>query len=466
MVDLQGVEKNKDVSKLTQSSLLVVGGGVTGMVSAYIAAKSGQKVAILEGNSEFGGLLSTFEVGGASLEKYYHHFFTHDQELQWLLKELQLSHALEFRKTTMGIYTDGKVYPFDTPKDLLQFSPLRFLDKIRFGLTSLYLGKAAQWRNLESISVMKWMHYWAGKRVVKFIWEPLLKVKFGKYSSNVPVAWLVGRLGQRFRSRKKGTEELGYLKGSLKTLLLALESKLKEMDVEMTVNTKVDELIVEKGRVLGVKSGAYSFMADKVILTIPSPIISRLIAPYDASLAERVAKVNYFGAVCTVLELDRALGEIYWMNIADNGFPFGGIIEHTNFIPPSEYGGNHIVYLSKYFTLDEPIASMSENEIADQMIAPLVKIYPDFKINQIKKQHVFKTNSAATICELNFSASVVESQLSIAGLFICNMQHIYPDERSVNNSIRIASEACKVMGIPSAYLAPSGNSLSGQIGFE
>jgi hypothetical protein len=44
------------------------------------------------------------------------------------------------------------------------------------------------------------------------------------------------------------------------------------------------------------------------------------------------------------------------------------------------------------------------------------------------------------------------------------MVHIYPDERSTNNSIRVAAEACKAMGINTDFV-PHGASLSGQIGF-
>ena len=36
----------------------------------------------------------------------------------------------------------------------------------------------------------------------------------------------------------------------------------------------------------------------------------------------------------------------YWLNIADEKLSFGGIIEQTNFIRPSFYNNNHIVYLS------------------------------------------------------------------------------------------------------------------------
>ena len=34
---------------------------------------------------------------------------------------------------------------------------------------------------------------------------------------------------------------------------------------------------------------------------------------------------------------NRKFSDTYWLNVADQGFPFGGIIEHTNFIPSSKF---------------------------------------------------------------------------------------------------------------------------------
>ena len=127
-------------------SLLVIGGGITGLAAAYIAARQGRNVTLLEGSPEFGGLLQTFPIGGTRLEHFYHHHFTHDAEFRWLLRELGLEDRLEFFDTTMGVFRDGKIFPFNGVGDLLRFDPLSFLDKIRFGLSSLYLARVADWR--------------------------------------------------------------------------------------------------------------------------------------------------------------------------------------------------------------------------------------------------------------------------------------------------------------------------------
>ena len=197
------------------NSLLIVGGGITGLSIAYYAAKAGKRVTIVEATPTIGGLLNTFELGGNRLEQYYHHFFTHDLELMELIKELGLEKRLFFRKTSMGIYRDGKIFNFNSMTDLLKFKPISFLDKIRFGMTGLFLGKVAKWRKHENISAISWFTKWSGITTTQALWKPLLKVKFGLYADKVPLAWMIGRLRQRMNSRKRGNEKTGISGGQL-----------------------------------------------------------------------------------------------------------------------------------------------------------------------------------------------------------------------------------------------------------
>ena len=81
-------------NKLHHYCIIVVGGGITGLSIAYILSKSNYDVTVLEADSKFGGLLNTFEVGNNKLEFYYHHFFTHDKEINWMINELGLNDKL------------------------------------------------------------------------------------------------------------------------------------------------------------------------------------------------------------------------------------------------------------------------------------------------------------------------------------------------------------------------------------
>ncbi len=433
---------------------------MTGLAAAYIAAKQGIKVTVVEGSDKFGGLLNTFEIGGNQLEHYYHHFFTQDAELRWLLNDLGIADKAFYKKTSMGVFRNGKIYNFNSPIDLLKFKPVGLIGKVRFGLTSIFLGKFANWTKNEGISTLNWFYKWAGKGITDALWKPMLNIKFGPYASQVPLSWMIGRMAQRLNSRNDGDESLGYIQGSWKTLLDALVKKLEEMGVELIKNEPVEEFVINNNQIKAIKTKNLSIDGDKFLLTIPSIYFDKIKnSPLDAN------GIEYFGAVCTILEMKRSFSHIYWMNVADEGFPFGGVIEHTNFIPKEQYNNSHIVYLSRYFAMSEPLANMSEEEIKAVMIPPLKRINPEFSEDWIKKVYIFKTNTAATVCDLNFSDKVPACQTSTQNLYIANMAHIYPDERSTNNSIRVAAEACEVMDIKADFV-PYGASLSGKIGFK
>jgi protoporphyrinogen oxidase len=442
--------------------ITIIGGGMTGLTAAYLAAKKGEKVQIVEGSDKIGGLLNTFEIGGNQLEHYYHHFFTQDAELHWLLKELNIEDQTGYYNTSMGVFRNGKLYGFNGIVDLLKFKPANLFDKFRWGITSLYLGKIADWRKSENIGTLDWFYKWAGKGMTDALWKPMLNIKFGPYADKVPLTWMIGRLAQRLNSRKGGDERLAYIKGSWKTLLDAMKTELEKLGVEIICNEPLEELLMSDNKISGIKTKNLTIEGGKYLITIPSIYFDKvkgLPLPYGGK------DIEYFGAVCTILELKHSLSNIYWMNVADDGFPFGGIIEHTNMIPKEEYGGSHIVYLSRYFAMNEDLAKMNESEIKELMVPHLKRINPEFSEDWIKNVFVFKTNTAATVCDLNFSKKVPNCQSPIEGLYVANMTHIYPDERSTNNSIRVAAEALKTMGIETSNV-PYGASLSGKIGFS
>ncbi|MBY0424410.1 MAG: FAD-dependent oxidoreductase [Cytophagales bacterium] len=282
------------------NKLTIVGGGITGLSVAYLAAKAGKKVTVLEASTNFGGLLNTFEIGGNRLEFYYHHFFTHDAELNWLIRELGLSNKLQFHPTTMGVFRDGKIYDFNSPIDLLKFKPISFLGKIRFGLSSLFLGKVAQWKDYENVSCLSWFYKYAGKNTTDALWKPLLDIKFGPYADKVPLAWMVGRLRQRMNSRKKGEEKLGYLDGSLQVLLDRLIDELQKLGVELINNAPVEKLNINNNKLESVTTPRGIFEGGQFLFTIPSIYLKNLLTDIP-TLASQLENIKYFGAVAQVV---------------------------------------------------------------------------------------------------------------------------------------------------------------------
>jgi len=57
----------------------------------------------------------------------------------------------------VGVFYDGRIYRFVTPLDLLRFSPLPLVDRVRLGLVGLYLRRQKDWRRYEGVTASDWI---------------------------------------------------------------------------------------------------------------------------------------------------------------------------------------------------------------------------------------------------------------------------------------------------------------------
>ena len=76
---------------VSRPHVAVIGGGFCGLAAAYELGRRGVRATVLERDAEIGGLAGSFPVGGARLEKFYHHWFTNDVHVMELIAELDQS---------------------------------------------------------------------------------------------------------------------------------------------------------------------------------------------------------------------------------------------------------------------------------------------------------------------------------------------------------------------------------------
>jgi protoporphyrinogen oxidase len=146
--------------------------------------------------------------------------------------------------------------------------------------------------------------------------------------------------------------------------------------------------------------------------------------------------VEYLANVCVVLELDRSLSDTYWLNVNDPGFPFVGVIEHTNFEPASTYGDRHIVYLSKYLPASAELYRMPDEQVLDYCIPHLQRMFPTFGREWVLGSHVWRARYSQPIVGTHYSRLIPSTDTPIAGLFLSTMAQIYPEDRGTNYAIR------------------------------
>ena len=101
----------------------------------------------------------------------------------------------------MSTYYGNTLYPMMGPMDLIKFKPLSFINRIRAGVTVLWLQRVKDWKKLEGITALDWLRKYAGRQVTDVIWEPLLRGKFDRYFDKVTMSWLWGPVKQPVPTR-------------------------------------------------------------------------------------------------------------------------------------------------------------------------------------------------------------------------------------------------------------------------
>lgn len=417
---------------------VVVGGGFTGLAAGLELARRGVRVTVLEASSEIGGLAGSFAVNGERLEKFYHHWFTSDTHVTDLVRELGDEDRVVHRPTRTGMYFANQMFRLSAPLDVLRFTPLRFRDRLRLGMMVLRARAVKDWRTLESQTAEDWLIRLGGREVYRVVWEPLLHGKFGSYASRISAVWFWNKLALRGGSRSKsGSELLAYYRGGFAALAERMAEELTALGGTILTNLPATGLTVDAGRATGVQTPDGLVMADAVIATPALPIVAELVEPYaPRAYVDKLRAIEYLANVCIVLELDRSLSSTYWLNVNDPGFPFVGVIEHTNLEGPETYGGRHIVYLSKYLPETGELYAMDDESALEFCIPPLQRMFPAFDRSWIQAFHVWRARYSQPIIVEGYSALIPDVETPIAGLYLSTMAQVYPEDRGTNYAIR------------------------------
>jgi protoporphyrinogen oxidase len=170
-----------------------------------------------------------------------------------------------------------------------------------------------------------------------------------------------------------------------------------------------------------------------------------LTAGFPAEYRERYDWGLALGAHCVILELDRRFGDIYWLNINDPGYPFLALVEHTNYMPPEDYGGRHLIYLGNYLPMDHPLFGKSLDEILDEFLPPLRRINPAFREQWVTGAHAFALPYAQPVVTPDYARHIPPHATPLPNLYLANMFQVYPQDRGQNYSIAMAERLARML---------------------
>jgi protoporphyrinogen oxidase len=425
--------------------IAIIGAGIGGMSAAYDLIRAGNQVTIFESSREVGGLAGGFKEPhwDWSAEQYYHHWFASDRHMLGLIDELGWRDQVIFPRPYTVMYYQGKFYPFDAIPQMALFPGLGWgVNKVRFGLVGLYLKLTNNWRALEQVTVDEWMRKWAGDKVYRLMWEPLLIGKFGEnYARQVNMAWMWARIKAR-------TTHLGTFQGGFQAFADRLAERLRQMGVQIRLSAPVYRIHTGQDGRLALETNEGDAMFDQVLATTSPTLLARLAPELPPDYLDGLLSLKSMGAVVMTLALKQSLSEegYYWYNIPKSaGFPFLALVEHTNFVPAEHFGGDHIVYIGDYLETNHEYFQLSQEQLLEIFLPTLPRFNPNFKADWVRKTWLFRTPYAQPVPLLNHSKNIPAIQTPIEGLYFASMSQVYPWDRGTNFAVEIGRKAAGMM---------------------
>lgn len=397
----------------------ILGAGFTGLTAALRLTQKGHQVTVFEKESFVGGLAVGFREKNWqwSVEKAYHHWFTNDSCALNLARELGIEVLV--KRPSTDVYVNGKKLPFDSPLSLLTFPYLPFFDRLRTGLTALFLKLVNNYHRFDNAKAIPWIKKWMGEKSFAVIWDPLFSGKFGKYKDDIALSWFWARI-------KKRTPSLAYPARGFGNFADKLADEVKHLGGKIYLNTEIKKL----------PSRGF----DKTIVTLPTPVFIKLTALLPKDYVKKISSVKYLHALNLILILDKPFMEkTYWLNITDKKFPFLVVVNHTNFIDSKYYNDKHIVYIGNYLPREHKYFQMTKEELLKEFDPFLKKINLTYNSSLIT-YHSFTGPFAQPIVTVDYQKKMPVFETPVKNVFLANLSMVYPWDRGTNYAIELGEK--------------------------
>lgn len=426
--------------------IAIVGAGIAGLTAAHDLIKKGHQVTIFEAADYVGGLAAGFKEShwDWSVERFYHHWFQSDSAMLGLIDELGWTNQLVFPRPVTVMYHKGKFYPFDSIPSALMYPGLGWgFNKVRFGLVNLAIRFTNNWQALEKFTVDDWMRKYAGNKAYEAVWEPMVIGKFGEhYARQVNMAWMWARLKAR-------TPRLGTFRGGFQAFSDQFAALLKGKGVQIRFNTPVQSIQRNSDSGLTITTSFGEEIFDQCLVTSSPSLMARMAPELPKQYLEGLLNLKSLGAVVLTLSVKHQLSKegYYWFNLPKKaGFPFLALVEHTNYLNPDYFGGDHILYCGDYLETDHEYFQLTQEEIIQRFTPSLQRINADFQPDWVKNAWLYRTQYAQPVPFINHSQNIPDIPTPIPGLFFASMSQVYPWDRGTNFAVEIAQRAAALMG--------------------
>ena len=326
--------------------VVIIGAGPGGLTAAYLLAKEGVSVTVLEGDDVVGGISRTAQYKGYRFDIGGHRFFTKIEPVEELWREVLGDEFISVPRLSR-IYYEGKY--FDYP--LKAGNALRGLGIWRAILMTLSYLRAHLWPNPVEENLEQWVTNRFGKRLYETFFKTYTEKVWGIPCTEIRAEWAAQRiqnlslgkailsaaaLNRRSNDIKSLINEFQYPRLGPGQMWEMCRDRVEEKGGRVLMQHKVRDIEIRNGRAVAVRAmtpdGERRFAADHVISTMPVRSLVRALEPAaPAEIREAGEGLNYrdFLTVALILKGEDIFPD-NWIYVHTPGVKVGRIQNFNN----------------------------------------------------------------------------------------------------------------------------------------
>jgi protoporphyrinogen oxidase len=326
--------------------VVIIGAGPAGLTAAYLLAKDGVRVTVLESDTVVGGISRTAQYNGYRFDIGGHRFFTKITPVEELWHEILGDEFISVPRLSR-IHYSGKY--FDYPlKAWNALSGLGIINSVACVMSYV-------WSHLRPYPVEENLEQWVsnrfGKRLFSIFFKTYTEKVWGIPCTEIRAEWAAQRIqGLSLAKAILNAASLQKRGDHIKTLINEFQyprlgpgqlwematDRVRAMGGRVLMQHDVDALETRDGKVVAVRAttpdGVQRFEADHVISTMPIRNLVRALDPQPPAHVRAAADgLNYrdFLTVALVIDSDKLFPD-NWIYIHTPGVKVGRIQNFNN----------------------------------------------------------------------------------------------------------------------------------------
>ena len=312
---------------MNSPDVLVLGAGPAGLTAAYVLAREGKRVTVLERDDVVGGLSRTEVRDGWRFDLGGHRFYTKSPEVELLWHEI-LGEELLLRPRLSRIYFDGRFidYPLSAGELVRKLGPAELARAIGSYAAARLRPAGPQ------VTLEQWVTRRFGRRLYETFFRSYTEKVWGVPCSELRADWAAQRIKElSFMSAARSAlrpaaetdatsliRQFHYPRQGPGQMWEAMAARIEELGGEVLLGKPVERITVDGGRVTAVLAGGNEYVAPQVISSLPLSVTPQLADAAPQHVVRAAGALRHRDFLTVALAVDGAdLFPDNWVYIHD-----------------------------------------------------------------------------------------------------------------------------------------------------